>query len=337
MDLTTSYLGLTLRNPVVASSSPLTADLDGVRRVSDAGAGAIVLPSLFEEQVRHEELDDHLLTESHAGVFGEAQTYFPQAPSVDLGGARAHLTFVERAVAVSEVPVIGSLNGSSPGGWTRIAKGFEDAGVAALELNIYAVPGGPYTSGAQVERRHEDIVASVCASVSIPVSVKLSPYFSATGAMAERIVDAGAVGLVLFNRFLQPDIDVERLAVIPNAVLSSPGEARLPRTWIAILRHRLHASLAGTSGVDEADDVVAYLLAGADVVMTASALLRYGPGHAGILVAGLEEWLGRQGYSSVSQARGLLAVRPDQDAAQYERTGYVAALRHASEVYGSLH
>ncbi len=336
MDLTTSYLGLTLRNPVVASSSPLTGDVDGVRRLSDAGAGAIVLPSLFEEQVRNEELGDHLLAESHAEVFGEARTYFPQAPSVDLGGVRSHLTFVERAVGVSQVPVIGSLNGSSPGGWTRIAKGFENAGVAALELNVYAVPGGPYVSGADVEQRHEDIVASVCSAVSIPVAVKLSPYFSATGAMAERLVDAGARGLVLFNRFLQPDVDVERLAVIPNAELSSPGEARLPRTWIAILRHRLDASLAGTSGVEEASDVIAYLLAGADVVMSASALLRYGPGHVGVLVDGLEEWGTRRGYAAVSQLRGLLAVRADQDAAQYERTGYVAALRRAGEIYGSL-
>ncbi len=336
MDLTTSYLGMTLGNPVVASASPLSGGVDGVRRLSDAGVGAIVLPSLFEEQLRREEVEDDWLTEAHDGVFNEAQTYFPQAPTVDLGGVRSHLHFVEQAVAASEVPVIASLNGSTPGGWTAIARGLQDAGAAAVELNIYAVPGDDVTSGAEVEQRHVEIVRSVREAIDVPLAVKLSPYFSATGALVRSLVDAGADGLVLFNRFLQPDIDIERLAVVPSVSLSTPGEARLPRTWMALLHGRIDASLAATTGVETSDDVVAYLLAGADVVMTASALLRHGPEHARVLIDGLDAWLTRRGYDTSDAIRGLLAVPADQDAAVYERTGYVSALQAAREHYGSL-
>lgn len=335
MELTTRYLGLTLRNPVVASASPVTQDIAGIRRLNAAGVGAIVLPSLFEEQVRRQEATGEIPGHADGGAFAEARSYFPEGPSVRLGGVEAHLRLVSDAVAASDVPVIASLNGSTPGGWTGIARRLQDAGAAALELNVYAVPGGTYTSGAEVDLRHVDIVAAVCDAVTIPVSVKLSPFFSATGALARSLVAVGASGLVLFNRFLQPRIDTERIAVVPEVVWSQPSEARLAQTWIAILRGQMQASLAGTTGVEAPDDVAAYLLAGADVVMTASALLRHGPEHVAVLVEGLREWLQRKGFASADAARGILAVR-DRDVEGYERTGYVSALRHARETYGPL-
>ena len=336
MDLTTSYLGLTLANPVVASASPLSQTVDGVRELADAGVGAIVLYSLFEEQVRRQEVEELYVSELHEESFGEARTYFPQAPSVGFGGVAPYLHHVERSVAAVDVPVIASLNGSSRGGWTRIARSMQDAGAAALELNVYAVPGDLRASGAGVEQRHLDILHSVKDVVSIPVAVKLSPFFSSTGRMCAELDAAGADGLVLFNRFLQPDIDIENLRVTPSVSLSTTTEARLPRTWIAILHGHVKASLAATTGVETSEDVVKYLLAGADVVMTASALLRHGAGHARRLVDGTSEWLSRKGYHSVGAARGLLAVGPDVEAGAFERAGYVAALRVARSTYGDL-
>lgn len=336
MDLTTRYLGLTLPNPIVASASPVSVSLDGVRRVVDAGAGAVVLYSLFEEQVRAQEVEDLLITESHEESFGEARDYFPSGPSFGHAGATPYLRHLERAAAAVAVPVIGSLNGSTPGGWTSIAASMESAGAAALELNIYAVPGDVGLTGPDVERRHLEILAGVRQAVSIPVAVKLSPYFSATAAVATALDAAGADGLVLFNRFLQPDVDTEAIRVVPGVTLSSPIEARLPRTWIAILRGRVRGSLAATTGVDSAEDVVAYLLAGADVVMTASALLRHGPSHVEVLTRGLESWLERKGYTRLDEMRGLLAARDGTRAAADARAGYVRALQDAQGVYGSL-
>jgi dihydroorotate dehydrogenase (fumarate) len=230
-----------------------------------------------------------------------------------------------------DVPVIGSLNGVTTGGWTSYARAMQDAGAAAIELNIYYIPGDPHISGRVVEQRHVDILGRVKAAVTVPVAVKLGPYYSSTGEMALRLDEAGADGLVLFNRFLQPDIDPETLAVLPAVDLSSPAEARLPRTWISLLRKHLRASLAATTGVEGSQDVVKYLLAGADVVMTASALIRHGPGHAAVLLDGLAEWMSRKGYSSVADLRGLLAVPAGADQAAYERAGYVRAL-HAANV-----
>ncbi len=336
MDLTTRYLGLTLRSPIVASASPVSVSLDGVRQVADANAGAVVLYSLFEEQVRAQEVADLLITEVHEESFGEARDYFPSTPTVDHAGATPYLRHVERIVAAVDIPVIASLNGSTPGGWTSIAASMESAGAAALELNIYAVPGDLGLTGPEVEQRHLEILAGVRQSVSIPVAVKLSPYFSATGAVATALDQAGADGLVLFNRFLQPDVDTEAIQVVPGVTLSSPVEARLPRTWIAILRHRVRGSLAATTGVETAEDVVAYLLAGADVVMTASALLRHGPSYIEVLTRGLESWLDRKGYESVDAMRGLLAVRDGAHAGADARAGYVRALQDAQGVYGSL-
>ena len=336
MDLTTGYLGLTLRSPLVASASPLSATLDGVISLANAGVGAIVLHSLFEEQVRAQEVADLMVTEAYEGSFGEASDFFPKAPTVAHAGATPYLRHLERAVAAVDVPVIASLNGSTPGGWTSIATSMESAGAAALELNIYAVPGDVGLTGADVERRHLEILGEVRRAVSIPVAVKLSPFLSATGAMASALDEAGADGLVLFNRFLQPDVDTEAIRLVPGVTLSSPLEARLPRTWLAILRHRVSCSLAGTTGVETSADVVAYLLAGADVVMTASALLRHGPSYAQMLLVGLESWLERRGYASLDAMRGLLAVPAGGDATAAQRAGYVGALQAAQGTYGSL-
>ncbi|KAB7741944.1 dihydroorotate dehydrogenase-like protein [Nostocoides sp. F2B08] len=337
MDLTTAYLGLTLRSPLVASASPVTSRLDRLRMVEDAGVGAVVLPSLFEEQVRQQELADLELTERHEHAWGEAQSYLPGGPDVDLGGTAPYLRHVERAAAALEIPVIASLNGSTPGGWTGIARSMETAGAAAIELNVYAVPGRTSLTGAEVEARHLDIVGDVVAAVSVPVAVKLSPYFSSTAAVAAAIVEAGASGLVLFNRFVQPDVDVEALTVHPYPTLSTRDEGRLARTWIALLHGRLGvASLAATTGVETAEDVAADLLAGADVVMSASALLRHGPGYAVDLTAGLQAWAERKGFASLDAVRGALAVGVDADGDRVERAGYVAALAQARAVYGDL-
>jgi dihydroorotate dehydrogenase (fumarate) len=335
MELSTSYMGLALRNPLVASASPLSKTVDGVRRLADAGVGAVVLYSLFEEQLRNEAVLNAQLADTGSERFGEALTYFPEVAEEE-PGPRRYLSLLERAAAAVEVPVIGSLNGVTPGGWTDYARAMQDAGAAAIELNIYYLPGDPHISGRDVEQRHVDVLARVKDAVTVPVAVKLSPYFSSTGEMAVRLDEAGADGLVLFNRFLQPDIDPDDLAVVSGVGLSSPAEARLPCTWIALLRGRVRAALAATSGVESSDDVVKYLLAGADVVMTASALLRHGPEHAGVLLDGLSGWMERRGFAAVDDLRGMLSVPSDTDGDAYERAGYVGALREANlSAYGT--
>ncbi|HMA47614.1 MAG TPA: dihydroorotate dehydrogenase-like protein [Frankiaceae bacterium] len=334
MDLTTDYMGLALRNPLVASASPLSQTVDGIRRLADGGVGAVVLYSLFEEQLRREAVSQAALAEAGTEIFSEALSYLPEAAD-DGVGPRRYLSLLERGVAAVDVPVIASLNGVTPGGWVSYAKEMQDAGASAIELNIYFVPGDPRMAGREVEQRYVDVLERVKSAVSVPVAVKLGPYFSSTGEVALRLDEAGADGLVLFNRFLQPDIDPETLAVVSNLDLSSPVEARLPRTWIAILRGRVRASLAATTGVKGADDVAKYLLAGADVVMTASALIRHGAGHATVLLEGLAEWMGRKGFRSVGEVRGRLSIPDETDRAAYERAGYVQVLEAAKRTYGS--
>jgi len=342
MDLSTSYLGLALRNPLVASASPLSNTVDGVRRLADAGVGAVVLYSLFEEQLRREAEQNARLAEAGTESFAEALSYFPaeaeaeaaQDGTADEPSPRRYLSLLERAAAAVDIPVIGSINGMTPGGWTSYARAMQDAGAAAIELNIYYIPGDPHITGREVEQRHIDILCRVKDAVTVPVAVKLSPHFSSAGEMALRLDEAGADGLVLFNRFLQPDIDLETLAVTPDVYLSSPAEARLPRTWISILRQYLRGSLAATTGVDGPADVIKYLLAGADVVMTASALIRHGPGHAAVLLDGLSGWMTRKGYPSVAGFRGILALPAGTDGAAYEREGYVRAMRVANSSRG---
>jgi dihydroorotate dehydrogenase (fumarate) len=328
MDLSTEYMGLALRNPLVASASPLSYTVDGVRRLADAGVGAVVLFSLFEEQLREEAARDARLVDGPAESFPEALDYHPAAVKED-GGPGRYLSVLERAAAAVEVPVIASLNGVTPEGWTDYARAMQDVGAAAIELNIYHLPDR-HTSGRDVEQRHIDILERVKNAVSVPVAVKLSPNFSSTGEIALRLDEAGADALVLFNRSLQPDIDPEQLAISPGVALSSAADGRLPRTWIALLRGRVRAALAATGGVEEPSDVARYLLAGADVVMTASALLRRGPEYAGDLLDGLSTWMSRKGFRSVDELRGMLSVPPDVDEAAYERAGYVSALRAAN-------
>jgi len=329
MDLTTSYLGLRLRNPLVASASPLSYTLDGIRRLADSGVGAIVLFSLFEEQIRERAMQVSRIVDGPAESFPEALSYFPDAVDDDTG-PRRYLHLLERAVARTEIPVIASLNGVTLEGWTGYARAMQDAGAAAIELNIYYLPGNPRIPGTDVEQRHIDVLQRVKDVVTVPVAVKLSPYFSSPGEMALRLDEAGADALVLFNRFLQPDIDPDQLAVVTHVALSNRADARLPRTWIALLRGRIRAALAATSGVETPGDVAAYLLAGADVVMTASALLRHGPEHATVLLDGLSAWMSRKGFQAVDDLRGMLAVPADADEAAYERASYVTAMRAAN-------
>lgn len=334
MDLTTNYMGLELRNPLVASASPLSQTVDGVRRLADAGVGAVVFFSLFEEQLRREALAYARLIDAGSESFPEALSYFPAAANDEVG-PQHYLDLIERAAAAVDIPLIASINGSSPGTWVDYAHAMQEAGASAIELNIYFIPGDPHVSGRDVEQRHVDIVGRVKAAVAVPVAVKLSPHFSSTGEMALRLDAAGADALVLFNRVLQPDIDPEAIATTPTIDLSNPVESRLPRMWIALLRGRVRASLAATTGVADSTDVVKYLLAGADVVMSASALLRNGPAYAANLIGGLEDWMARKGYASPDDFRGLLAVPADSHEAELERAGYVATLQQAKQTYAT--
>jgi dihydroorotate dehydrogenase (fumarate) len=328
MDISARYLGLELRNPVVASASPLASTVDGVKRLAGAGVAAVVLPSLFEEELRRQAAQDAALAQAGTESFAESLSYFPEEAGAE-PGPRQYLSLLERAAAAVDVPVIASLNGVTTGGWTDYASALEQAGAAAIELNIYHFPADPLTSGRDVEQRHIDVLTTVKAVVGVPVVVKLSPYFSSVGEVAVRLDRAGADGLVLFNRFMQPDIDPESLGVTAGFGLSNPAEGRLPRAWIALLAGRVKASLAASTGVEDAADVAAYLLAGADVVMTTSALLRHGPEHATALLDGLSAWMTRKGFQSMNDLRGKLAIPDDHGEAARERASYVDTLRAA--------
>ena len=319
MDLATDYLGLRLRNPLVASASPLSQTVDGIRRLADAGIGAVVLYSQFEEQLG----DEPMPAEGQSA--GEGLDGPQRAERLS---PREYLGLLEEARSAVDVPVIGSLNGATAGGWVRHARAMQDAGASAVELNVYWIPG-PGVAASEVEDRHVDVLSAVKAAVSVPVAVKLSPFFIASGEVALRLDAAGADGLVLFNRFLHPDIDPDTLKLVPTLELSSPAEARLARTWISLLRRRVRGSLAATTGVEDAADVARYLLAGADAVMTASALLRHGVGHVGTLLAGLHEWMTWKGFESVESVRGALSVPADTDPAAYARAGYISVLEAA--------
>jgi dihydroorotate dehydrogenase (fumarate) len=328
-DLATTYMGLELRNPLVASPSPLSNTLGGVKRLAEGGVGAIVLYSLFEEQLREQQAEIAELVEGPAESFAEALDYVPRVTKED-PGPREYLSLLERSAAEVEVPVIGSLNGVTAAGWTGYAREMQNAGAAAIELNIYDLPGDPEISGRSIEQRHLDVLERVKKAVSIPVAVKLGPYYSSTGEIALALDRAGADALVLFNRVLQPDIDPEGLVVVPRIYLSSPFEGRLPRTWIALLHGRVNASLAATSGVETAADLARYLLAGADIVMTTSALLRHGPSYAAELLEGLTAWMNARGFDSIDGFRGMLAVPAEAHGDELARAGYVASMRAAN-------
>ena len=324
-DLRSRYLGLELRNPIVAAASPVTSSLDSLKQLQDAGVAAVVLPSLFEEQLEHEEMATHNLMLAGAELSPEARGFFPEMQNYNTGPDN-YLKLIGAAKRALSVPVIPSLNGHTPGGWTRIAKRFEEAGADAIELNIYFLATDTQSTGAEVEKRYVDLVASVSSMVSIPVAVKVSPYFSAMANMAARLAGAGAAGLVLFNRFVQPDILLEELEVAPHLVLSTSDELRLALRWIAILRGRVKASLAATGGAHTAEDALKLLLAGADCVMLASSLLRQGPAHVGALVSGIETWMTEREYASVEQMKGSLSQQACPDPAAFERSNYMKAL-----------
>ena len=329
MDLSTRYLGLELRNPLVASASPLANTADGVRALADAGVAAVVLPSLFEEELRREAGRNAALTVGGTESLAEPLSDFPAAADPE-PGPHHYLSLLERSVAAVDIPVIASLNGVTTGEWTDYASTLQQAGAAAIELNLYHLPGDPLFPGGDIEQRHVEILTMVKAVVSVPVAVKLSPYYSSVGEVALRLDRVGADGLVLFNRFIQPDVDPESLAVSTAFGLSSQAEGRLSRAWIARLAGHVGASLAGNTGVQDAADVAAYLLVGADVVMTASALLRHGPEQATVLLDGLAAWMKRMGFAAVGDLRGKLAVPADAGESAYERAGYVSALRTAN-------
>jgi dihydroorotate dehydrogenase (fumarate) len=331
-DLRTTYLGLHLRSPLVASASPLTGDIDMLRALEAAGAAAVVLPSLFEEQVVHESMELHGMLEAQAFSHPEATSYMPELGDYNTGPHR-YLRLIQDARAKLEIPVIASLNGVTPGGWTRYARLLQDAGAEALELNVYRIAADPDVSPRTVEQDHLDLVASVRDSVDIPIAVKVGLFFSAFAHFARRLVGAGADGLVLFNRFYQPDIDLNGLAVEPRLVLSEAEEVRLPLRWIAILRDRVEASLAATTGIHSATEALKALLAGADVTMMASALLRHGPDHITRMEEDLVEWMRDREYESVEQLKGSVSHRNSADPAAFERANYMKTLTSYSSTF----
>ena len=330
IDLSTNYLRLGLRNPLVAAASPLTGDLDALRRMEEAGAAAVVLPSLFQEQLERDAMAVRQLVREGPDGVEQILARLPELDDYNAGSA-GYLRHLKQARASLSIPVIASLSGSADGDWTRHARLLEEVGAAALELNIYFVPTDPDATAEAVESRYIDLVAAVAEATTIPVSVKLGPYFSALPNLARRLVEVGADGLVLFNRYLQPEVDARGLRVTPHLALSTPGELRLPLRWIAILRPQLAASLAGTGGVHTAEDVVKLILAGADAVMTASALLRHGPGHFRVLLDGLRAWLEDMSCVSLSSIRGALVGDGSPDRSAFERANYVRAITTFSE------
>jgi dihydroorotate dehydrogenase (fumarate) len=333
LSLATTYLGLALKNPLVASASPQNGKLDVIRRLEDAGAAAIVLPSLFQEQIEAEADAHGELMDSHAYNSPEAQSYFPAAIAGPYGlGPERYLDLVRQARAAVGIPIIASLNGATKAGWFEYALLIEQAGAAALELNMYHVPTDLSESGQDVEDTQAAIVGAVCEAVQLPVSVKLTPYLSSIGHFATRLIAQGAAGLVLFNRLLPPEMDVLHLRLTDTLALSTPAELRLPLLWTAILAGRTkRASLATSSGVATADDVVKCLLAGADVAMTTSALLKGGPGEMRTLVNGLTSWLEEREFTALEQMRGVLSWQRSKDRSVYTRANYLRILDRYSE------
>jgi len=325
VNLKTKYLGLSLANPLVVSACPLTQKLDALRQMEDAGAAAVVLPSLFEEQIEHESVE---LTKAHefgTDSFAEALTYFPE-PDEYRAGPETYLETIAKAKAAVSMPVIASLNGTSEGGWVRYAKLMQDAGADALELNIYFIAANLEMTSEEVEKQYLDLVAAVKKSVSIPLAVKVGPYFSSMGNMAKRLTTAGADGLVLFNRFLQPDIDLDEMETEPHLELSTRVELLKPLRWVAILHGRVEASLALTSGLHEADDLAKALAAGADVGMVASVLYTQGIPHIAEILSGFARWMEEKEYASVDQLRGCMSQENCPDPAAFERGNYMKAL-----------
>jgi dihydroorotate dehydrogenase (fumarate) len=326
IDLTTTYLGLQLKTPLVASASPLSQEIDGIRRLEDAGASAVVLYSLFEEQLRQDSVElEHRLSEG-TDSFAEASSFFPQPHEFRMG-PEGYLTHIQRAKEATSIPIIASLNGTTLGGWADFARQIEQAGADAIECNIYFIPTDLNTSGSEVEQLYLDILREMKISVRIPVAVKLSPFFSNMANMANRLDKAGADGLVLFNRFYQPDVNLDELEIQPSVVLSTSEALRLPLTWIGILYGRLRANLAATSGVHGAEDVIKMLMVGADVTMLCSALLRNGIGYLERVEEGLRVWMETHEYESVRQMKGSMSQIRCPDPSAFERAQYMKAVK----------
>ena len=325
-DLSTRYLGMTLRNPLVVSASPLSRTLDTVRRLEDNGAAALVMDSLFEEEILHDQQEMAWYTEAGTETFAESLSYLPEQESYGMHG-EDYLERLARLKRHVSMPIIASLNGHTRGGWIKYAQLFEATGADAIELNMYLLATDAELPPQAIEQRYVDVLRTVRESVRIPVAVKMSPFFSSLAYTARSFEAAGADGLVLFNRFYQPDIDLDALDVRPNVLLSTPQAMRLPLRWIAILRDQLRLSLAATSGIHAAEDVVKMLLVGADVTMMASALLRRGPEHVREVLAGLERWLEEREYDSVEQLKGSMSYRNVPDSGDFERANYIRALK----------
>ena len=329
MDLTTKYLGLTLKNPLVPSSSPLSKELDSIKKLEEAGASAIVMYSLFEEQISFEAAElDHFLTRGTES-FAEALSYFPDAGDYNLG-PEEYLEHVRKAKEATDIPVIASLNGVSTGGWIEYARKIEQAGADALELNVYFIPTDLNQESRQIENLYLTILKAVKSNVNIPVAMKLSPYFSSMARMALELDQDGAYALVLFNRFYQPDLDLDALEVKPGVILSSSNDLRLPLRWIAILHGRIKASLAGTTGVHTAEDALKLVAAGADVAHMCAALLVNGPEHLGKVLAGMEQWLQEHEYDSLATLKGSMSQSAVAEPAAFERANYMKALNEYS-------
>ena len=325
IDLTTKYMGLTLKNPIVPSASPLSKRVSTIKAMEDAGAAAVTMYSLFEEQIHIEALSQHLAVEQSAFISAEATAYFPKAGDY-ISGPDGYLEQIRKAKEAIDIPVIGSLNGVTTGGWTRYAKLIEEAGADALELNVYLIPTRLNLSSDGVENSYLEILREVKAQVTIPVAMKLSPFFSSTPNMVHRLDRSGVDGLVLFNRFYQPDFDLDELTVVPHLVLSTPWEMRLPLRWIAILYGHVNASMALTTGIHTTEDVVKAIMAGADVANVASVLLAEGIGKISDLVASVQQWMEEHEYESIGQMKGALSQRNVADPDAFERANYMKVL-----------
>ncbi len=333
VDISTKYLGLDLANPLVASASPLTSKLDTLVQLEEAGASAVVLPSLFEEQIEHDSWAVHDLYEYGSAISPEAFGGYVPEMEVYNTGPDHYLELLQKAKDNLTIPVIASLNGMSPGGWTKYAKTIEEAGADALEVNVYRVATDITMTGSEIEAGYIQLVEDIKSTIDIPLAVKISPYFSSLASMCRRLVEAGADGLVLFNRFYQPDINLDELKVKPDIVLSSPVNLRLPLRWTAILRGRVNASIAASSGVHTGEDVVKLILAGADVTQMTSALLKYGPSHLATVLFEMESWFAEREYTSIEQGKGSLSQASAGDPEAFERTNYMRSLVTYSSRY----
>lgn len=332
MDLTTTYMGLKLRNPIVPSASPLSHTIESMKMLEGAGAAAIVMYSLFEEQIIRETAELHYYLNYGSESFFEARSYFPDIKDYNLGPEQ-YIDLLHKAKKALEIPVIGSLNGVTAGGWVQYARKMEEAGADAIELNVYYIPTDPTISSADVEDRYLEVLNEVRRTVKIPVAVKLSPFVSSLANFARRLDSAGVNGLVLFNRFYQPDIDLEALEVRPGVVLSDSHDSRLSLRWIAILKGNIKASLAATSGIHTADDVLKLVMAGADVTMMCSSLLTHGPKHITEVLQALNQWMINHEYVSIAQMKGSMSQKSVADPSAFERANYMRALNQYKPNY----